>query len=69
MFTTRKRKRVEKGCLIGAVVGAGAALLFAPEKGEDVRNRIAELLRKKGILCSDNEIDALVEQLTTEIDD
>ncbi len=53
----------------GAVVGAGAAILFAPEKGEDVRNRIAELLRKKGILCSDNEIDALVEQLTTEIDD
>ena len=52
----------------GAVVGAGAALLLAPEKGEDVRNRIAELLRKKGILCSDNEIDALVEQLTTEID-
>jgi len=53
----------------GAIVGAGAAILFAPEKGEDVRARIAELLRKKGILCSDNEIDALVEQLTTQIDD
>lgn len=53
----------------GAIVGAGAALLFAPEKGEDVRARIAEILRKKGILCSDNEIDALVEQLTTQIDD
>ncbi|MBD5314304.1 MAG: YtxH domain-containing protein [Duncaniella sp.] len=53
----------------GAIVGAGAAILFAPEKGEDVRSRIAELLRKKGIICSDNEIDALVEQLTTEIDD
>lgn len=53
----------------GAIVGAGAAVLFAPEKGEDVRSRIADLLRKKGIICSDNEIDALVEQLTTEIDD
>lgn len=53
----------------GAIVGAGAALLFAPEKGEDVRARIADLLRKKGIICSENEIDALVEQLTTEIDD
>ncbi len=53
----------------GAIVGAGAAILFAPEKGEDVRARIADLLRKKGIICSDNEIDALVEQLTTEIDD
>ena len=53
----------------GAIVGAGAAVLFAPEKGEDVRARIANLLRKKGIICSDSEIDALVEQLTTEIDD
>ena len=53
----------------GAIVGAGAAVLSAPEKGEEVRARIADLLRKKGIICSDNEIDALVEQLTTEIDD
>lgn len=53
----------------GAIVGAGAAVLFAPEKGEDIRARIADLLRTKGIICSDNEIDALVEQLTTEIDD
>jgi len=53
----------------GAIVGAGAAVLFAPEKGEDIRARIADLLRKKGIICSDNEIDAPVEQLTTEIDD
>ena len=53
----------------GAIVGAGAAILFAPEKGADLRRRITDLLRKKGIICSQNEIDALVEQLTTEIDD
>lgn len=53
----------------GAIVGAGAAVLFAPEKGEDVRQRIKTMLRKKGICCTDSEIDALVEQLTTEIDD
>lgn len=53
----------------GAIVGAGAAVLFAPEKGADLRARIADLLRKKGIICSDDEIDALVEQLTTQIDD
>lgn len=53
----------------GAIVGAGAAILFAPEKGEDIRQRIKALLRKRGIFCSDKEIDALVEQLTTEIDD
>ena len=53
----------------GAIAGAGAALLFAPEKGDELRTRIAKMLRKKGILCSDSEIDALVEQLTTQIDD
>ncbi|MBD5249984.1 MAG: YtxH domain-containing protein [Bacteroides sp.] len=53
----------------GALVGAGAALLFAPEKGEELRERIKDILRKKGIICSETEIDALVEQLTTEIDD
>ena len=53
----------------GAFVGAGAAILFAPEKGEDLRRRIKDLLRKKGIICTESEIDALVEQLTSEIED
>lgn len=48
----------------GAIVGCGAALLFAPEKGEDVRHRIANLLKKKGIKISDSEVDALVAELT-----
>ena len=52
-----------------ALVGAGAAILFAPEKGEDLRRRIKDLLRKKGIICTESEIDALVEQLTSEIED
>lgn len=53
----------------GALVGAGAAILFAPEKGEDLRRRIKDLLRKKGIICTESEIDVLVEQLTSEIED
>ena len=53
----------------GAIVGAAAALLLAHEKGADTRARIKEILRKKGIICSDSEIDELVEQLTTEIND
>ena len=53
----------------GAIVGAAAAVLYAPEKGEETRRRIKELLRKRGILCNDSEIDALVEQLTTVVDD
>lgn len=51
----------------GAIVGAGAALLFAPEKGEDLRARIAEILRSKGICCCGCDCDALVEQAAAEV--
>lgn len=47
----------------GAIVGCSAALLFAPEKGEDVRTKIAGILKKKGIKISDKEVDALVAEL------
>ncbi|MBD5306666.1 MAG: YtxH domain-containing protein [Bacteroides sp.] len=50
----------------GAIVGCGAALLFAPEKGSDVRERICKILRRKGIKISDAEVDALVAELTGE---
>lgn len=53
----------------GAIVGAGAAVLFAPEKGEDLRRRIGNILREKGIMCSETDVDALVEKLTKELDD
>ena len=39
----------------GAIVGAGAALLFAPEKGEDLRGQIRSLLRKYGVCKCSNE--------------
>lgn len=52
----------------GAIVGCGAALLLTPEKGEDVRERLAGILKRKGIKISDKEVDALVAELTaTEI--
>lgn len=47
----------------GAIVGAGAALLLAPEKGEDLRSRICRILRRNGIKISDDEVDALVAEL------
>lgn len=40
----------------GAIVGAGAALLFAPEKGEELRDNIKHYLKKTcGCKCSKNK--------------
>lgn len=50
----------------GAVVGISAALLFAPEKGEDVREKLCNILKKKGIRISDEEVDDLVAELAGE---
>lgn len=50
----------------GALVGCAAAILFAPEKGSDLRARIQDILKRKGIKISDEEVDALVAELTGE---
>ena len=50
----------------GAIVGCSAALLLAPEKGEDVRAKICDLIKRKGIKISDAEVDALVAELARE---
>lgn len=50
----------------GAIVGCSAAILLAPEKGADVRAKICDLIKRKGIKISDAEVDALVAELARE---
>lgn len=51
----------------GAAVGAALGILFAPEKGEDTRSKIAEILREKGIKLNRQEMDDLVDSIATTI--
>ena len=51
----------------GAAVGAVAGLLLAPEKGSDLRERIAEALRKRGIRLNRKDMDALVNDISEEL--
>lgn len=53
----------------GAAVGAAIGILFAPEKGADTRQKIADILREKGIKLNRKEMDELVDKIAAEVKD
>ena len=53
----------------GAAVGAALGILFAPEKGEDTRQKIKDILREKGIKLNRSEMDELVDKIAAEVND
>lgn len=52
----------------GLAVGAIAGMLLAPEKGSDLRDRIKSMLKRRGVIPS-NDIDILIEQITADLDE
>ncbi len=51
----------------GAVVGGALGVLFAPEKGEKSRQKIADALKKRGINLQGDDMKELVEEISSEI--
>ncbi len=47
----------------GAAMGAIIALLLAPAKGEDTREKITEVLREKGIKLSKEDFNKLLDSI------
>lgn len=53
----------------GALVGAVAALLLAPQSGEETRKQIAEMARAKGLNLNKEELEAFVARVMAKVKD
>lgn len=57
--------------LCGAAIGSIAALLLAPESGEDMRARLRSLIQKKLGEATDNEneLSMIMEKISADLED
>lgn len=53
----------------GAIAGATVGLLLAPEKGEDSRKKIMDVLRQKGICLKKHKMEELVDEIEDKIEE
>lgn len=54
--------------MAGAVVGGVAVALLTPTTGEDLRARIRECLRRKGIIAGE-KLDEAIEMIVAELEE
>ncbi|MDE7410924.1 MAG: YtxH domain-containing protein [Paramuribaculum sp.] len=51
----------------GAIVGGALGMLYAPYEGRELRRRIKRMVSSRCPAYSDEELEAIVEQITAEV--